>query len=185
MQKLNEIIKSLDGKAVSSYTKLYGRYERNGIVYHIRNVYGGQIKNALVSVEIPRQRLFGEYVYDSSDKTAAAAYIMRDFSMAAHVANDTMQQSESNVQKGLFLVYKFGTRVLSNSVVQINDDSVVITLTIKLPFNNTAYNTGRRADPELGIKAQSGNVLALSAQAQKDSFKSRKKGIITEKAFKH
>ncbi|MBQ7939836.1 MAG: hypothetical protein IJ281_05630 [Clostridia bacterium] len=184
MQKLNEIIKSLDGKAVSSYTKLYGRYERNGIVYHIRNVYGGQIKNALVSAEIPRQRLFGEYVYDSSDKTAAAAYIMRDFSMAAHVANDTMQQSESNVQKGLFLVYKFGTRVLSNSVVQLNEETITISLTIKLPFNNTAYNTGRRADPELGIKAQSGSVLALSAQAQKDSFNSRKKGIISEKALK-
>lgn len=184
MQKLNEIIKSLDGKAVSSYTKLYGRYERNGIVYHIRNVYGGQIKNALVSAEIPRQRLFGEYVYDSSDKTAAAAYIMRDFSMAAHVANDTMQQSESNVQKGLFLVYKFGTRVLSNSVVQLNNETITISLTIKLPFNNTAYNTGRRADPELGIKAQSGSVLALSAQDQKKSFNNRKKGIISEKALK-
>ena len=109
---------------------------------------------------------------------------MREFSLAAYMANDAMQQSESNVQKGLFLVYKFGTRVLSNSVVQINDDSVVITLTIKLPFNNTAYNTGRRADPELGIKAQSGSVLALSAQAQKDSFNSRKKGIISEKALK-
>ena len=184
MQKLNEIIKSLDGKAVSSYTKLYGRYERNGIVYHIRNVYGGQIKNALVLVEIPRQRLFGEYVYDSSDKTAAAAYIMRDFSMAAHVANDTMQQSESNVQKGWFLVYPFGTRVLPNSVVQIHGDTVSIALTVRLPYNNTAYNTGRRGDAALGIKAQSGSILAQSAQGQKDSFNHRKKGVISEKALK-
>lgn len=184
MQKLNEIIKSLDGKAVSSYTKLYGRYERNGIVYHIRNVYGGQFKFATVSIEIPCGRIFENYKFDQTDKTALTSYIMREFSLAAHVANDAMQQSESNIQKGLFLVYKFGTRVLSNSVVQINDDYVVITLTIKLPFNNTAYNTGRRADPELGIKAQSGSVLALSAQAQKDSFNSRKKGIISEKALK-
>ena len=184
MQKLNEIIKSLDGKAVSSYTKLCGRYDRNGIVYHIRNIYGGQFKYATVSIEIPCGRIFENYRFDQNDKTALTSFIMREFSIAAHMANDEMQQSESNVQKGLFLVYKFGTRVLSNSVVQINDDSVVITLTIKLPFNNTAYNTGRRADPELGIKAQSGSVLALSAQAQKDSFNSRKKGIISEKALK-
>lgn len=184
MQKLNEIIKSLDGKAVSSYTKLYGRYERNGTVYHIRNVYGGQFKFATVSIEIPCGQIFENYRFDQNDKTALTSYIMREFSLAAHMANDAMQQSESNVQKGLFLVYKFGTRVLSNSVVQLNEETITISLTIKLPFNNTAYNTGRRADPELGIKAQSGSVLALSAQAQKDSFNSRKKGIISEKALK-
>jgi len=184
MQKLNEIIKSLDGKAVSSYTKLCGRYERNGIVYHIRNVYGGQFKFATVSVEIPCGRIFENYRFDQKDKTALTFCIMREFSLAAHMANDAMQQSESNVQKGLFLVYKFGTRVLSNSVVQLNNETITISLTIKLPFNNTAYNTGRRADPELGIKAQSGSVLALSAQDQKDSFNSRKKGIISEKALK-
>ncbi len=184
MQKLNEIIKSLDGKAVSSYTKLYGRYERNGIVYHIRNVYGGQIKFATVSIEIPCGRIFENYKFDQTDKTALTSYIMREFSLAAHMANDAMQQSESNVQKGLFLVYKFGTRVLSNSVVQLNNETITISLTIKLPFNNTAYNTGRRADPELGIKAQSGSVLALSAQDQKKSFNNRKKGIISEKALK-
>ncbi len=184
MQKLNEIIKSLDGKAVSSYTKLYGRYERNGIVYHIRNVYGGQFKFATVSIEIPCGRIFENHRFDQNDKTALTSYIMREFSLAAHMANDTMQQSESNVQKGLFLVYKFGTRVLSNSVVKINDETTTISLTIKLPFNNSAYNTGQRADPELGIKAQSGSVLALSAQAQKDSFNNRKKGIISEKALK-
>ena len=184
MQKLNEIIKSLDGKAVSSYTKLYGRYERNGIVYHIRNVYGGQFKFATVAIEIPCGQIFENYRFAHNDKTAIMSFIMREFSLAAYMANDAMQQSESNVQKGLFLVYKFGTRVLSNSVVQLNDETITISLTIKLPFNNTAYNTGRRADPELGIKAQSGSVLALSAQAQKDSFNSRKKGIISEKALK-
>lgn len=184
MNNLYEIIKFLGGKCVSSYTKLCGRYERNGIVYHIRNIYGGQLKYATVSVEIPCNLIMGEYRFSPSDKTVLTSYIMREFSLAAHMANDVMQQSESNVQKGFFLVYRFGTRVLSNSVVQINDDYVFITLTIKLPFNNTAYNTGQRADPKLGNKAQSGSVLALSAQAQKDSFNSRKKGIISEKALK-
>lgn len=184
MQKLNEIIKSLDGKAVSLYTKLYGRYERNSLAYHIRNVYGGQFKYATISVEIPGNLIIGENTFLPSDQIALTSHIMREFSLAAHMANDAMQQSESNVQKGFFLVYKFGTRVLDNSVVQITDDVIVITFTVKLPFNHTAYNTGRRADPELGIKAQSGSVLALSAQAQKDSFNSRKKGVISEKAAK-
>ena len=181
MQKLNEIIQSLDGKAVSSYTKLYGRYERNGLVYHIRNVYGGQIKYAAVSVEIPCQRLLGSYHVSRFDQTAFSAYVMREFSLAAHMANDAMQQSESNVQKGFFLVYSFGNRVLPNSVVEVVDDMISISMTVKLPFNSSAYNTGKRADAALGIKAQSGSVLALSAQAQKDSFQNRKKGIISEK----
>lgn len=184
MQKLNEIIKSLDGKAVSSYTKLYGRYERNGVVYHIRNVYGGQFKYATVFIEIPYKQLFRNIDISAFDKTAVSSHIMREFSIATHMANDTMQQSESNVQKGFFLVYKFGNRVLPNSVVGLSQEAVTISLTIKLPFNNTAYNTGRRADPELGIEAQSGSFLALSSQAQKDSFNSRKKGVISEKALK-
>ena len=122
--------------------------------------------------------------YSPSDKTAMASHIMREFSIAAHMANDAMQQSETNVQKGFFLVYQFGSRVLPNSVAQVNNDTVTITLTVKLPYNNTAYNTGQRADPQLGIKAQSGSALALSSQAQKESFNSRKKGVISEKALK-
>lgn len=184
MQKLNEIIESLDGKDVSFYTKLYGRYERNGIVYHIRNIYGGQIKNATVSIEIPCYQIFENCNFIPSDKTVVTSYIMREFSVAAHMANDAMQQSESNVQKGLFLVYKFGTRVLPNSVVQLNGENITISLTIKLPFNNTAYNAGRRADLTSGIKAQSGSFLTLSAKARRESFASRKKGIISKMALK-
>ena len=161
-----------------------GRYERNGIVYHIRNVYGGQFKYATVSIEIPSERILRGCEYSPSDKTAMASHIMREFSIAAHMANDAMQQSETNVQKGFFLVYQFGSRVLPNSVAQVNNDTVTITLTVKLPYNNTAYNTGQRADPQLGIKAQSGSALALSSQAQKESFNSRKKGVISEKALK-
>lgn len=70
MQKLNEIIKSLDGKAVSSYSKLCGRYERNGTVYHIRNVYGGQFKYAAVTIELPCYQIFGNYAFDPLDNTA-------------------------------------------------------------------------------------------------------------------
>ena len=126
MQKLNEIIKSLDGKAVSSYTKLSGRYERHEIVYHIRNIYGGQFKYATVSVEIPCRRIFREQFFSQGDKTALTSYIMREFSLAAHLANDAMQQSESNVQKGFFLVYPFGNRALENSAVQVNEENIVI-----------------------------------------------------------
>lgn len=170
MQKLNEIIQSLDGKAVSSYSKLYGRYERNGIVYHIRNVYGGQYKYAVISVEIPRHRMLGGCTFYPSDRTALTSYIMREFSVAAHMANDAMQQSESNVQKGFFLVYKFGSRVLPNSVVQLNDETVSITLTVKLPFSSSSYGGG--------------SVLGQTEQAHRDSLSSRKKGIISEKALK-
>lgn len=184
MQKLNEIIKSLDGKAVSSYTKLYGRYERNGIVYHIKNIYGGQFKYAITYIEIPCNKIFGDLKFSPFDQNALTSYIMREFSVAAHMANDKTQQSESNVQKGFFLVYRFGNRVLPNSVVHLKDDNIFIALTIKLPFNTTAYNTGYRANSELGIKAQSGSVLALSTQDQKHSFNNRKKGIISAKALR-
>ena len=170
MQKLNEIIKSLDGKAVSSYTKLCGRYERNGVVYHIRNVYGGQFKHATVAIELPWRQLFGDYKYDCSDNIAMTSYVMREFAAAAHMANDAMQQSESNVQKGLFLVYKFGTRVLPNSAVRLNSENIILSLTTKLPYNNSSYSGG--------------SVLAQTAQVQSESFNSRKKGIISGKALK-
>lgn len=95
---------------------------------------------------------------------------MRDFSAAAHMANDAMQQSESNVQKGFFLVYQFGTRVLPNSAVQWNGESIALSLTIKLPYNNSSYGGG--------------SVMAQTTQSHKDSFKSRKKGIISAKSLK-
>ena len=170
MQKLNEIIKSLDGKNVSSYTKLCGRYERNGTVYHIRNVYGGQFKYATVTIELPCCQFFKNNEYDSLDNIALTSHIMREFSAAAHMANDAMQQSESNVQKGFFLVYQFGTRVLPNSAVQWNGESIALSLTIKLPYNNSSYSGG--------------SVMSQTAQAHRDSFNSRKKGIISSKALK-
>ena len=170
MQKLNEIIKSLDGKAVSSYSKLYGRYERNGIVYHIRNVYGGQFKYAAVTIELPCCQIFGNYAFDALDNIALTSHIMREFSAAAHMANDAMQQSESNVQKGFFLVYQFGTRVLPNSAVQWNGDSMALSLTIKLPYNNSSYSGG--------------SVMAQTAQAHRESLCNRKKGVISAKALK-
>ncbi len=170
MHKLNEIIKSLDGKAVSSYTKLCGRYERNGTVYHIRNVYGGQFKYAAVTIELPCCQIFGNYAFDSSDNIALTSHIMREFSAAAHMANDAMQQSESNVQKGFFLVYPFGTRVLSNSVVQWNGETIALSLTIKLPYNSSSYSGG--------------SVLAQTVQAHRESLASRKKGVISAKALK-
>ena len=170
MQKLSEIIKSLDGKAVSSYTKLCGRYERNGIAYHIRNVYGGQFKYAAVTIELPCCQIFGNDAFDSSDNIALTSYIMREFSTAAHMANDAMQQSESNVQKGFFLVYPFGTRVLSNSVVQWNGETIALSLTIKLPYNSSSYSGG--------------SVMAQTAEAHRESLSSRKKGVISAKALK-
>lgn len=170
MQKLNEIIKSLDGKAVSSYTKLCGRYERNGTVYHIRNVYGGQFKYASVTIELSCCQIFRNYAFDSSDNIALTSHIMREFSAAAHMANDAMQQSENNVQKGFFLVYPFGTRVLSNSVVQWNGETIALSLTIKLPYNSSSYSGG--------------SVLAQTVQAHRESLASRKKGVISAKALK-
>jgi len=184
MQRLNEIIQSLDGKGVSFYTKLYGRYERNGIVYNICNVCGGPIKYAEVEIEVPSEALFGGYSYGSADTTAITNHIMREFSVAAQMANGAMQQSEANVQKGLFLVYRYSSRVLPNSVVKIAHETVRISLTVRLPVNSTAYNTGQRANPALGIKAQSGSILALTAKDQKASFNSRKNGIISAKALK-
>ena len=143
MQNLNEIIQNLDGKAVTLYSKLCGRFEKGGIVYHIRSVHGGQYKTAVVNIEIPCRRLWGNYVCPPHNHIPVCSHIMREFSIAAHIANSEMQQSEDNVQKGLFLVYNFGTRVLKNSVISIQGDTIIISLSVRLPYNNSAYNSGR------------------------------------------
>lgn len=181
MQNLNDIIKTLDGQPTARYTKLYGRYCYGDIVFNITNVYGGQVKTCDLTVEIPTERLYDTALYYTSDKTAISSCIMREFALCAHISNDTMQQTELNVQKGFFLVYKFGQRVLPNSVVTLKDDTVHIRLSVRLPFNSSAYNTGRRADEF--DKGQSGSVLAMSAKAQRESFEKRQKGIISSHAL--
>ena len=107
MRNLIDKIQNLDGKSVNLYSKLFGRYEQDGIIYDIRNVYGGQFKYATVAIEISSVKLFGYNYFRDSDKIAISSHIMREFGVAAHIANDEMQQSDANVQKGFFLVYKF------------------------------------------------------------------------------
>ena len=63
MQKLNEIIKSLDGKAVTSYSKLVGIYERNKIIYRIVSVSGAQYKYARVDIEIDKDALIKDLTF--------------------------------------------------------------------------------------------------------------------------
>ena len=149
MQKLNEIIKSLDGKAVTSYSKLVGIYERNKIIYRIVSVSGAQYKYARVDIEIDKDALIKDLTFTEQDKTAVSAFIMRELSAAAHMANNEMQMSESNVQKGAFIPYRFGTRVLQSSIVKISELKICMSLTVKLPYNNSAYNNGSRATTSL------------------------------------
>ncbi len=182
MQKLNEIIKNLDGKPVSSYSGLKGIYERNGITYVISSVKGGQYKYASVDIKFRRSAFLDGTEYDAEEIIAACSHILREISLAACVANNEMQQSESNVQKGAFVPYRFGTRVLPSSAVKITEGEVIVAMTVRLPFNNTAYNTGVRAT-EL-TEAQSGSILAMTRSAQRESFEKRKKGIISQKALK-
>lgn len=169
MRNLIDKIQNLDGKSVNLYTKLFGRYEQDGIVYDIRNIYGGQFKYASVAIEIPCGDLFGGYTYRGSDKIAISSHIMREFAVAAHIANDEMQQSDTNAQKGFFLVYKFGNRVLNNSVVKLDGDTVTMTLTVKLPYNTSAYG---------------GSFLDMSKKAQENARAGQKKGIISSQALK-
>ena len=182
MQKLNEIIKSLDGKAVTSYSKLVGIYERNKIIYRIVSVSGAQYKYARVDIEIDKDALIKDLTFTEQDKTAVSAFIMRELSAAAHMANNEMQMSESNVQKGAFIPYRFGTRVLQSSIVKISELKICMSLTVKLPYNNSAYNNGSRATQF--DKAQSGSALAMSQAMQKESLDKRKKGVISQKALK-
>lgn len=169
MRNLIDKIQNLDGKSVNLYSKLFGRYEQDGIIYDIRNVYGGQFKYATVAIEISSVKLFGYNSFRDSDKIAISSHIMREFGVAAHIANDEMQQSDANVQKGFFLVYKFGNRVLNNSVVKLDRDTVTVTLTVKLPYNTSSYN---------------GSFLDMSKKAQENARAGQKKGIISSQALK-
>ncbi len=169
MQNLLEIIESIDGLAVSNYSKLCGRYERNGIVYNIRNVHGGQIKYAEVGIEYRVKELWDSRLYYPSDTTAIFSHILREFSVAVHLANDAMQLSDANTQKGLFLAYKCSNRILSNSAVHLNGNVITVSLSVKLPYNNSAYN---------------GSFLAMKSKARKDALTSAKKGIISKQALK-
>ncbi|MBR7101324.1 MAG: hypothetical protein IKC74_03450 [Clostridia bacterium] len=182
MQKLNEIIKSLDGRPVSSYSKLKGAYERNGVTYVISSVTGGQYRCASVDVKFDRSGFIDDEVLDDDSQIAVCSHILTEFSVSAYMANNEMQQSESNIQKGVFIPYCFGTRVLPSSAVKISERDITVRLNIRLPYNNTAYNNGVRATEF--TKAESGSVLAMTKSAQRESLGKRKNGVISSKALK-
>ena len=144
MQKLCEIIDSLDGKPLTKYTALYGRYTRDGIVYSITNIFGGQVKSGSVEVIFPMSRLFGDYPVSPRDRIAASAYLLREFSVCAALANDAMEQSEAKVEKGMFLPYRYGQRVLETSAVRWDDaaETVSVSFIVRLPLNKPQYSGG-------------------------------------------
>ena len=144
MQRLCEVIDSLDGKPLTKYTALYGHYTRGDIVYSITNVFGGQVKSCSVELIFPVTRLFGDYPVARYDRTAASAYILREFSVCAALANNAMEQSEAKVEKGMFLPYRYGQRVLETSAVYWDDaaETVSVSLTVRLPLNKPPYSSG-------------------------------------------
>lgn len=168
MQKLKEIIDSLNEKPVKQYTRLYGTYERRGVTYCIRNVTGGQVKSCEVELRIPRRQFIGDAVLYPADHAAAAFTILQTFQIQAMLANDAMQQAEDNVQKGYFLTYRTGQRVLPGTFVSIGEENVCIRMTIRLPSCNTAME---------------GNLASIRSEHQRNiKLGGVKKGIISSKA---
>lgn len=168
MQNLRRIIDSLNEKPVNKYTMLYGTYELRGITYSIRNVTGGQVKSCEVELKIPRRRFMKEAVLYPTDHTAAAFFIMQSFGIQAILANEAMQQSEDNVQKGYFHVYRTGQRVLPGTFVSIGAEDVCIRMSVRLPSNNSAV--------------QGSLASTRSEKVRRNMLGSVKKGIISSKA---
>ena len=163
MQKLAQIIDSVDGKPVTKYTSLYGHYSRDGIGYNILNVYGGQVKYCSAELVIPAVRLFGDYRVGRQDGIAASAHILREFAVCSHLANDAMAQSEAKTEKGMFLVYRYGQRVLQNSAVRLDEENVTISLNIRLPLNSPQYEGGKSlAQPTVTLASK---TKVISARA--------------------
>lgn len=163
MQKLAEIIDSIDGKPISKYTSLYGHYEKNSIGFRITNIYGRQIKYASVEIVFPNTLLFGDYNVGRQDEIAASAYILREFAVCTHLANDAMAQSEAKTEKGMFLVYLYGQRVLQNSAVRLNEETVTVSLDIRLPLNTPQYQGGKSLAQPTVTLASKNKVISARA----------------------
>jgi len=165
MQKLCELIDSLDGKPLTKYTALYGHYTRGDIVYSIANVFGGQVKSCSAELIFPMSRLFGDYPVAPRDRIAASAYLLREFSVCAALANNTMEQSESKVEKGMFLPYRYGQRVLETSAVRWDDaaETVSVSLTVRLPLNKPQYSGGKSLAGPTVTLASKNHVISARA----------------------
>ncbi len=165
MQKLCELIDSLDGKPPTKYTALYGRYTRGDIVYNITNIFGGQTKSCSVELIFPVSRLFGDYPVAPRDRIAASAYLLREFSVCAALANDAMEQSEAKVEKGMFLPCRYGQRVLETSAVHWDDaaETVAVSLNIRLPVNKPQYSGGKSLAVPKVTMASKNHVISARA----------------------
>lgn len=124
MQRLREIIKTLNGKPVSKYACLCGRYTRDKIVFYIRNITGGQIKYCSVNISIPTKTLFHEYNYCNEDDVPAAYYLSKEFEVIARISNDEMAQNEANIEKGFFIAYSCGQKVIPNNSVKLTNEYI-------------------------------------------------------------
>ena len=167
LKQLQNIISGLDNQPIQKYGSITGRYTDGDIVYYLRNVYGGAVKKCSVEIEIPKHRLYDD-IYKMSDIIAISSHILRVFYVHVRIKNNEMQQSESNKQKGYFYTYHFGQRVLPNTIVLIEDETIRIKLEIKLPINATALD---------------GKLLTMNAKVASNQLKKRRKDVISSKSL--
>lgn len=164
MQKLIEIINSLDKKPTTKYSILYGQYFKNDITYSIKNIYGGQNKYCTLIITYPTSILFKKYHYSSTDNIPIRAYLLRSFSSSIYMVNAEMAQSEANVNKGFYIGTPCSQLVLDNSIVEINEENIHISFKVKLPYNKLSYNE--------------------EGKARSDSAQSKRNGVISSHALK-
>ncbi len=165
MERLNEIIKSLDKKPISKYKQLYGRYIKNDMEFYIKNIYGSNIKYCTVELAVFKEKLLGKYVYKKEDYVSVCSYILRDFSVLTYMMNEKMNLTESNIQKGYFLAYKYSQKVLPTTIVRAEEDKIIIRFDIKLPSAKTPSQ---------------GKTIIMDKKSIFNEMENRKKGIISK-----
>jgi len=153
---LSEKIKILDGKPIADYHRLCGIYTERGINYRIRKISGAGTKYCQIDIGIPLEMLVGGHEVRANDRTAAASYILRDFIVAAHIANEELNQSETKIDKGFFMVYKFGHKVVPNSLAVIQNEKITLSLDVKMPSSTRmnmagGYKKGKPSASARGI----------------------------------
>ncbi|MDX8044487.1 ABC-ATPase domain-containing protein [Gracilibacillus sp. S3-1-1] len=145
MKKLQQLLKTIDGKGYKGYKSIQGRYSFHRYELAVDYVQGDPFASpSKIRIIIPQAyRPLKEEWKQSKERTVYVAdHITR--SVAKAIQQET-KQSRGSGKSGLVHIDQPGQEILERTAVQVKQDKTIICLSVGLPANGRRIN-GKEAE---------------------------------------
>ncbi|MGM7700087.1 ABC-ATPase domain-containing protein [Pseudalkalibacillus sp. Hm43] len=170
MDKLQSILKRIDGKGYKAYKDIRGKYRFDGFTLHIDHVQGDPFAApSKIRLEIPKERTILQEDWESttSRKIRVEDTIARSVAKAIRQMDD---RAGGSGKSGVIVIDRPAQELLDRTAVQLTDRSVIVCLSVGLPAR------GRKV---LGKQAEK-MLVTLLPQILKDSIFSLKEETVVD-----